>query len=123
MAKILQLEKYSLGVGDRFAHQAPAQLRACIMAAEHGAEIIPVWNKSNREHVTIGSEPSSTRGAADEAVKALAWKKGDHVDADHLRLEEGERFVPHSDLYTTDRAGWVGKPAEPAPAKAISRKP
>ena len=34
MAKILTLEKYSLGVGDRFAHQAKAQLRACMMAAE-----------------------------------------------------------------------------------------
>ena len=47
MAAALILGKYSLGVGDRFAHQAKAQLRACMMAAEQGVEVIPVWNKSN----------------------------------------------------------------------------
>ena len=44
------LEKYSIGVGDRFAHQAAAQLQACVKLAEQGIEVIPVWNKSNREH-------------------------------------------------------------------------
>src|SRR6266404_949170 len=122
MAKILRLEKYSLGVGDRFAHQAPAQLQACVMAAKHGAEIIPVWNKSNREHVTIGSEPSSTRAAADAAVKALGWEKPYHVDADHIRLETVDRFVPYSDFYTIDVADWIGKPAEPAAVKAFADK-
>ena len=28
------------------------------------------WNKSNREHNTIGSEPASVRAAAEAAVKA-----------------------------------------------------
>src|SRR5258708_6872265 len=122
MAKILQLEKYSLGVGDRFAHQAPAQLRACLMAAQHGAEIIPVWNKSNREHVTIGSEPSSTRAAADAAVKMLRWNKPYHVDADHIRLETVDRFMAYSDFYTIDVADWIGKPPEAAAAKAFTDK-
>ena len=61
MDSFLPIEKFSLGVGDRFAHQAAAQLRACQMALEQGIEVIPVWNKSNREHVTIGSEPASSR--------------------------------------------------------------
>ena len=59
VSNMLPLGKYSFGMGDRFAHQARAQLRACIKAAEQGVEVIPVWNKSNREHITIGSEPSS----------------------------------------------------------------
>src|SRR3974377_1652225 len=118
-AKLLQLEKYSLGVGDRFAHQAPAQLKACMLAAEKGAEIIPVWNKSNREHITIGSEPSSTRAAADAAVKALRWSKPYHVDADHIRLETVDRFVPYSDFYTIDVADWIGKPPDPQAIKAF----
>ena len=62
---MLQLGKYSFGVGDRFAHQAKAQLKACQLAAEHGVEVIPVWNKSHREHTTIGSAPDSVRAAAD----------------------------------------------------------
>src|SRR5438445_13308619 len=111
MSKPLTLEKYSLGVGDRFAHQAGAQLRACILAAQHGTEVIPVWNKSNREHATIGSEPATTRAAADAAVKALRWQKPYHVDADHIRLETVDRFVPHSDFYTIDVADWIGKKA------------
>jgi hypothetical protein len=57
-------------MGDRFAHQAKAQLQACVKALEHGVEVVPVWNKSNREHNIIGSEPKSVRAAADAAVKA-----------------------------------------------------
>jgi hypothetical protein len=105
------LEKYSLGIGDRFAHQAKAQLRACLMAARQGVEVIPVWNKSNREHVTIGSEPASARAAADAAVVALGWTAPYHVDADHIRLETVDRFIPHSDYFTIDVADWIGKPA------------
>src|ERR1035438_6680121 len=61
----LALGKYSLGTGDRFAHQAKAQLQACRKAYEKGVEIVPVWNKSNREHTIIGSEPAASRQAAD----------------------------------------------------------
>src|ERR1700683_3377083 len=46
----MKLNKYSVGTGDRFAHQAKAQLQACIKALDHGIEVVPVWNKSNREH-------------------------------------------------------------------------
>ncbi|MGA2865124.1 MAG: tagaturonate epimerase family protein [Verrucomicrobiota bacterium] len=113
MAKLLKLEKYSIGVGDRFGRQAPAQLRACLLAAQAGAAIIPVWNKSNREHVLIGSEPASTRAAAAAAVQALGWQRPYHVDADHIRLETVDRFVPHSDFYTLDVADWIGQAAEP----------
>jgi len=75
-SKFLKLEKLSVGVGDRFACQAKAQLRDCKMAASHGAEVIPVWNKSNREHLIIGSEPAITRAAADAAAKELGWAHG-----------------------------------------------
>src|SRR5947209_20155176 len=64
----LELEKYSVGVGDRFAHQAEAQLAACILAGQAGMRVIPVWNKSQREHLTIGSDPATTQAAADAAV-------------------------------------------------------
>src|SRR3954454_7687095 len=99
---MLTLGKYSFGVGDRFAHQAKAQLRACLMAAEQGALVIPVWNKSQREHTTIGSEPASVRAAADAAVRELGWKHAYHVDADHIRLETVDRFISTSDFYTID---------------------
>lgn len=108
---MLTLAKYSVGVGDRFAHQARAQLRACQLAGEAGAEVIPVWNKSNREHTIIGSEPSTTRAAADAAVKALGWNKPYHVDADHIRLETVDRFLPACDFYTIDVADSIGHPA------------
>src|SRR6202020_98111 len=87
---MLTLSKYSFGVGDRFAHQAKAQLRACMLAAEQGAEVVPVWNKSHREHTTVGSQPQSVRAAADAAVRELNWKKPYHVDAAHIRLEQVE---------------------------------
>ena len=105
---MLTLEKFSIGVGDRFAHQAKAQLRACMLAAEAGADVVPVWNKSNREHTFIGSEPSSVLSAARSAVEALSWPKGWHVDADHIRLETVDRFLPHSDFFTIDVADSSG---------------
>jgi len=56
---MLTLEKFTVGVGDRFAHQAAAQLKAFQQLAKDGVEAVPVWNKSNREHTFIGSEPQS----------------------------------------------------------------
>src|SRR5271165_6996483 len=106
----LRLGKYSFGIGDRFAHQAKAQLQACLQANREGAEVIPVWNKSNREHLTIGSEPATTLQAADAAVRELGWKSAYHVDADHIRIETVDRFLAYSDFYTIDVADWIGKP-------------
>ncbi len=111
--------KLSLGVGDRFAHQAKAQLRACIMAAEQGVEVVPVWNKSNREHGVVGSEPASVRAAADAAVRELSWNRPYHVDADHINLSTVDRFIPASDFYTLDVASAIGKPAAPADVEAF----
>src|SRR4051794_24401027 len=111
---MLTLEKFSLGVGDRFAHQAKAQLRACMMAAEQGATVIPVWNKSNREHAIVGSEPSGVRAAADAAVRDLGWKLPYHVDADHINLGTVDRFIQASDFYTLDVASAIGTPAASA---------
>jgi len=107
----LRLDKYSIGTGDRFAHQAKAQLHACIMAAEKGVEVIPVWNKSNREHTIIGSEPSSVRQAADAAVKSLEWKHPYYCDADHITSQTVGRFVSSCDFYTIDVADSIGQPA------------
>jgi hypothetical protein len=109
---MVTLDRYSIGVGDRFAHQAKAQLEACILAVKSGVDVIPVWNKSNREHLIIGSEPSSVRAAADAAVAELAWKLPYYCDADHINLSTVERFLVSCDFYTMDVADYIGKPAE-----------
>jgi hypothetical protein len=116
------LGKYSVGVGDRFTHQAEAQLKACLLAAKHGVDVIPVWNKSNREHNIIGSEPSSIRNAADSAVRKLGWTKPYYVDADHINFETVDRFLVASDFYTIDVADWIGKPASPAQIEAFAAR-
>jgi hypothetical protein len=124
MSKFLSLGKFSFGMGDRFAHQGKAQLRACVIATELGAEVIPVWNKSNREHTFIGTEPSSLRAEADAAVKALGWDKSYHVDADHIRLETVDRFIAPSDFFTIDVADSIGKPADAKDVKKfVGRHP
>ncbi len=108
----LELGKFSLGVGDRFAHQAKAQLEACAKAASLGVTVIPVWNKSNREHKIVGSSPASARVAADEAVRALNWKLPYHVDADHINLESVDRYLDCCDFFTIDVAAAIGRPSE-----------
>ena len=107
------LGKFSIGVGDRFSHQSKAQLEACILASKAGVDVIPVWNKSNREHTIIGSEPASARAAADAAVRELGWKLPYFCDADHINLSTVERFLPACDFYTLDVADYIGKPADP----------
>jgi hypothetical protein len=118
---MLTLEKYSIGVGDRFAHQAQAQLEACRMAALRGVNVVPVWNKSNREHLIVGSEPDSVRAAADEAVRALGWTLPYHVDADHINLKTVDRFIDSSDFYTLDVASAIGQPADAGDVSAFVR--
>lgn len=113
------IEKYSLGVGDRFAHQARPQLAACLRAAEKGASIVPVWNKSNREHNIVGSEPASTRAAADAAVRELGWKSSYYVDADHINLGTVDRFLAPSNFFTLDVADYIGRAPEAGVAEAF----
>ena len=115
----LTIGKFSLGMGDRFAHEAEAQLVACIAAQKLGVEIVPVWNKSNREHNIIGSEPTSTRAAADAAVKALGWTAPYFLDADHIGLKTVDRFVAVSDFFTIDVADFIAQPADPAAVQAF----
>jgi hypothetical protein len=107
----LKLSKFSVGTGDRFALQAKAQLQACIKALECGIEVIPIWNKSNREHTIIGSEPISVRRAADAAVTALRWDHSYFCDADHITLQTVDRFLTACDFYTIDVAEFIGQPA------------
>lgn len=105
----MKLGKYSIGVGDRFTLQGKAQLSAIMKANEKGLEITPVWNKSNREHIYVGTVPADTRKEADEAVKALNYKGAYFVDADHINLDTVPKYVEMSDFFTLDVASFIGK--------------
>ena len=122
MSEELKLPKFSVGVGDRFAHQAKAQLMACVLAANAGVEVVPVWNKSNREHMIIGSDPSQTRRAADAAVKELGWAKPYFLDADHINLKTVSRFLGPCDFFTLDVADLIGQPADASDVAAFVKR-
>jgi len=124
---MLVLQSYSFGIGDRFAHQAKAQLRAFSMLLDQtspkpGFEVVPVWNKSNREHTFIGSEPQSVFDSADAAVAALDWKLPWYVDADHIQLKTVDRFIDCSNFFTIDVADSIGKPASDAEVDQFVRR-
>jgi len=106
------LGKYSFGMGDRFGHQGGAQLRAIIEAGKKGIDITPVWNKSNREHITIGTQPGDVRKEADSVTKKAGFNKPYFVDADHINLDTVDRFIEHSDFFTIDVASYIGKKAD-----------
>jgi hypothetical protein len=108
----IELEKYSIGIGDRFGFEGAAQLRALQKAEALGVQIVPVWNKSHREHAIIGTSPEDTRREADEAVKACSWQHSYYVDADHISLETVDRFLNSSDFFTIDVADSLGKLAD-----------
>jgi hypothetical protein len=106
------LGKYSMGLGDRFGHQGNAQLKAIIAASEKGIEITPVWNKSNREHITIGTQPIDVRREADTVTKKAGFNKPYFVDADHVNIETVDRFIECSDFFTIDVASYIGRQAD-----------
>lgn len=103
---------YTMGCGDRFAHQGTAQLKAFIEAGKQGIEIFPVWNKSHREHTTVNTEPASVRVEADTATRALGWDKPYFVDADHISLKNVDGFIDSSDFFTLDVADYIGQAAD-----------
>ncbi|ASB47875.1 tagaturonate epimerase family protein [Alkalitalea saponilacus] len=117
-----KLSKYSIGMGDRFAHQAKAQLSAVIEAEKKGFSITPVWNKSNREHTTIGSQPADTRNAVDVDLKEMGWNKPYFIDADHINLDNVEKFMDSSDFFTIDVASYIGKQGDCAEKDAFLKK-
>ncbi len=116
------LRKYSFGLGDRFAHQAEAQLQAVRLAAEAGHIITPVWNKSYREHLIVGSKPEEVRKAAQQAVEKLKWPYGYFVDADHIHLGNVDFFLESSDYFTLDVTEFIGKKSTPSKTEAFIRK-
>ncbi len=108
----MKIGKYSFGLGDRFGHQGHAQLKAIIEAAGKGTEITPVWNKSNREHIIIGTEPGDVRLEADAVTRRAGFRKPYFVDADHINLDTVDRFIESSDFFTIDVASYIGKRAD-----------
>src|SRR5688572_3215919 len=105
------IEKYTFGIGDRFAQQGKAQLQAFVNAGAEAIDVTPVWNKSNREHTLIGTHPASVLSEATGAVAALGWKGTFHVDADHINLGTVDPFIASSDFFTIDVADYVGRVA------------
>ena len=116
----MRLEKYSFGVGDRFAHQGKAQLTAMIQARQAGIDVVPVWNKSHREHSIIGTNPGDVRKEADSAVAALNWAGSYHVDADHINMGTVDGFIECSDFFTLDVADYIGRLPEEADLKQFT---
>jgi len=115
----MKLPRFSMGIGDRFAHQGKAQLAAFVKAKQLGVDVAPVWNKSNREHLIVHSEPPTVRAEADAAVKALNWNDPYFVDADHIGLKTVDGFLASSDFFTLDVADFIAKPAEESDIRAF----
>ncbi len=118
----MDLAKYSMGIGDRFARQGVPQLTALMQAKALGVDVVPVWNKSNREHLIVHTHPDSVRAEADTAVKKLGWKGPYHVDADHIGLKTVDPFIAGSDFFTLDVADFTGRAAPEADIQGFVAK-
>ena len=110
----MKLDKYSFGHGDRFGQQGRAQLSAVMQARAAGIPIVPVWNKSHREHTIIGTQPMDTRIEADQAVQDCGYTGPYYVDADHINLCNVANFMDAGDFFTIDVAEAIGKPCDPS---------
>ncbi len=118
----MSLEKYSLGIGDRFCREGKAQLAALIKAKQQAVSITPVWNKSHREHTIIGTVPSQTRKEADNAVMACGWDGPYFVDADHIGCSNVDQFIESSDFFTLDVADFIGQAVDESDVNSFIEK-
>src|SRR5674476_899895 len=116
------IEKYSIGIGDRYGHQGSAQLKALVCAKNGGISIVPVWNKSKREHSLIGSNPNDARIEAYNAVKELGWKDSYYIDADHIGIKTVDDFIQHCNFFTIDVADFIGEYPSEESVKSFTKK-
>lgn len=116
------IEKYSFGIGDRFTMQGEAQLRAIMKANDLGIPVVPVWNKSNREHQIVKTVPADTWSEATRAVTAMNYRENWYVDADHINLSNVDAYVQYSNFFTLDVAASIGKEGDPAEQGEMLRK-
>ena len=107
----MRIQKYSIGIGDRFGHQAKAQIKAIIKAEENGLDIDIVWNKSHREHLITKTSPPEVVKEAQKAVEALKWKGNYYIDADHIRISNVDLYIDSCNYFTLDVAEFIGKKA------------
>ncbi|MBN2523158.1 MAG: hypothetical protein JXB24_07770 [Bacteroidales bacterium] len=108
----MQIEKYSFGIGDRFAKEGEAQLSSIQEINNLGTEVIPVWNKSFREHQIVKTTQFSVKNEADESVQKQNWKKSYYVDADHIGIDTVDEFIDYSNFFTIDVAHFISKPVD-----------
>lgn len=107
----MSIGRYSVGTGDRFGKEGVAQVMAFEKLKQtYGVDVDIVWNKSNREHITIHTEPADQRKAADEAIAATGWHGQYFVDADHIGLSNLDWFIGCCDFWTIDVTDCIGKP-------------
>ena len=104
----MQIEKYSFGTGDRFGKEGLAQLQAIQEINRLGIPVVPVWNKSNREHSIIHSSPADVKQEAIAAVSANGYSGNYYIDADHISLSTVDRFIESSNFFTIDVASYIG---------------
>ncbi len=106
----MNIEKFSFGMGDRFCQEGRTQLEAVAEINRLGVPVVPVWNKSNREHELVRTLQASVRVEADHAVQTTGWKHNYYVDADHITIATVDKFIDSSDFFTLDVAHCIGKP-------------
>ena len=107
------IEKYSFGTGDRFKKQGEAQLAAIQEINKlAGVQVVPVWNKSYREHSIVKTKQDSVAVEAAEAVKNNNWDGNYYVDADHIGLQTVDEFLDSSNFFTIDVAHFIGQKAD-----------
>jgi len=117
-----KIEKYSFGIGDRFTMQGEYQLKAVMEARSSGIPLVPVWNKSNREHQIVGTGPADTWKEALDATGNLGYQDSWYVDADHINLQTVDGYAAHANFFTLDVAEQIGKKPDPAEARDMLHK-
>jgi len=116
------MQPYSFGIGDRFAQQGPFLLKAFKEAERQGILITPVFNKSHREHETVGSRPKSVLEEAEQAIQLLDWTYKYGIDADHIGLDTIHQYLDYANFFTIDVAKYIGKKAPDEQIKAFVSK-
>jgi hypothetical protein len=108
----MHIEKYSFGLGDRFGQEGASQLEAILDINNLGVAVVPVWNKSHREHSIVKTTQASVAKEAADAVADKGWEGSYYVDADHIGLSTVDGFMEYSNFFTIDVAHFINQPVD-----------
>jgi len=105
----VQIPPFSFGFGDRFSLHGHAFVKAIKELQANGINIFPVWNKSHTEYKSTADTPKQMYLSIKNCAQEASLNQGFGFDADHVTMENIDRYIADCDYFTIDVSNYIRK--------------